>query len=277
VYGGIVGFLFAPDIHFLGIYSTPELALILGNIFSYCVSPKQKLVLSLQEKVIVAPRMMDFLFLPNKPLNFKPGQYMEWTLPHPHTDSRGNRRNFTIASSPTEDMLHIGVKFYEPSSSFKKALRALEPGEHIMAGQLAGDFVLPKDSQQKLVFIAGGIGITPFRSMLRYLIDTDQTRDIVLLYLISDQLETSYQDELQDATGHGVRIVLVLSGKNPANDWSGRTGLLTTSLITDEISDYSQRIFFISGPLVMIESSQQILHSLGVKQSRIATDYFSGY
>ena len=172
LYGAFVGVLFNPLVHIGSVYSTPELALLVGNIFSYAVSPKNKFILELKEKIPIVADVYDFIFKSDKKFKFKPGQYMEWTLGHGHQDARGMRRYFTIASSPTEDNVRMGVKFYPNSSSFKKSLLFLNPGDKIVASQLAGDFVLPKDKNKKLVFIAGGIGITPFRSMIKYLLDT---------------------------------------------------------------------------------------------------------
>ncbi len=127
-YGALVGFLFAPAVHIGSVYSTPELALVVGNVFAYCVSPKGKRLFTLKEKNTTGSDVVDFVFWSDRPMKFKPGQYMEWTLNQKKADSRGNRRYFTIASSPTERDVHLGVKFHEPSSSFKKRLIALESG-----------------------------------------------------------------------------------------------------------------------------------------------------
>jgi len=113
IYGALVGLLNAPFISIAGFYFTPEIALTVGNFFSYFASPKEKLILTLKEKVKIANDTHDFVFSPNQKLNFLPGQYLEWTLAHKHKDNRGMRRYFTIASSPTEVSLIIGVKFYE--------------------------------------------------------------------------------------------------------------------------------------------------------------------
>src|SRR5258706_9040060 len=110
LYGGMVGILFAP-IHIGLFFTSPEMALSIGNIFSYLVSPKQKLTLILHEKIKLTPDIYDFVFTTKSKLNFKPGEYLEWTLGQKHTDSRGNRRYFTISSSPSETDVRIGVKF----------------------------------------------------------------------------------------------------------------------------------------------------------------------
>ncbi|HVZ58791.1 MAG TPA: oxidoreductase, partial [Patescibacteria group bacterium] len=101
-YAVLVGVLFPPQVHIGSLYLTPELALVIGNVYSYLVSPKQRLILRLKEKIQLGPDIIDFVFTSTEQLTFTPGQYMEWTLKHPHTDSRGNRRYFTLASSPTE-------------------------------------------------------------------------------------------------------------------------------------------------------------------------------
>ncbi|MCX6799640.1 MAG: RnfABCDGE type electron transport complex subunit D [Candidatus Falkowbacteria bacterium] len=168
IYGVMVGVFFIPSFHIGKTFLTPEIALILGNVFSHLVSSKEKLFLKLKEKKIIANDTYEFSFLPDKKFNFTPGQYMEWTLDHSDQDDRGNRRYFTLASSPTETELKISVKFYLKSSSFKNKLLSLNAGDLIIASECAGDFTLPLDKNKKLVFMAGGIGITPFRSMLKY-------------------------------------------------------------------------------------------------------------
>src|SRR3989338_6608869 len=102
IYGASVAFLLAPFVHFGSIYFSPELALLAGNIFSFLVSPKIKLAAVLKEKINIANNTYDFVFSYEKPLRYRPGQYMEWTLKHKKGDARGMRRYFTLASSPTE-------------------------------------------------------------------------------------------------------------------------------------------------------------------------------
>lgn len=278
LYGGLVGILFAPQINFLGVYSTPELALVVGNVFSYLVSPKQKLMLQLKEKVQVSADILDFVFTPHKKMAFIPGQYMEWTLPHKKTDSRGNRRYFTIASSPTEDHIRLGAKFYNPGSSYKKELATLDGGTPIVAAQLAGDFVLPKDKKQKLVFVAGGIGITPFRSMIKYCIDTNEKRDIILLYANKTLEEIAYKEVFDEAQQKlGIKTVYTLTDKNNVpNNWQGRIGRLTAPVIQAEIPDFQERFFYLSGPQIMVSSFEETLISIGVKKQQIKKDYFPG-
>jgi ferredoxin-NADP reductase len=217
----------------------------------------------------------DYAFTPDRTASFLPGQYMEWTLDHPKVDSRGNRRTFSIASSPTEPNIHMGVKFYEPSSTYKKALSSLKPGGVVYAGPIAGDFVLPADKSEKLVLIAGGIGITPFRSMLKYLLDMREQRDIVLVYAVSDPSEVAYEDVLKAAEAKGVHVIRLLTAETTPEGWKGATGRLTGDFIKEHIKDHTERSFYISGPNAMVQGTRDTLRKLNVK--KIKTDYFTGY
>ena len=278
IYAALTGFLFIPQIHLGPIYSTPELALVVGNAFAYISSPRQRVVLRLKRKIRLAPDIVDFVFTPSQRLAFQPGQYVEWTLAHPHPDSRGNRRYFTLASSPTEDAVHLGVRFYDHGSSFKTAMHALNGRTPLVGGQVAGDFTLPADPKQKLVFIAGGIGITPYRSMLKYLLDTKQRRDIVLFYVNRHAADIVYRDVLSEAQARlGVRILYTLTDTTAIpRDWPGASGRITERMIQEAVPDYRERTFYISGPPELVRSSEHTLRTLGVKQHQIRKDFFPG-
>ena len=278
VYAALVGLLFIPQVHLGLVYSTPELALVVGNIFSYLVSPKLKVVLKLNKKVRLAPDIVDFAFKPSQGLAFIPGQYMEFTLAHPHPDSRGNRRYFTLASSPTEKLVHLGIRFYEQGSTFKRAMYAMNGRTPLLAGQIAGDFTLPSDPRQKLVFIAGGIGITPFRSMLKYLLDVQQRRDIVLFYVNNTANEIAYGDVLRATqTTLGVRIFYTLTDTAAVpRSWSGFVGRLNEQMIVRAVPDYRERTYYISGPQEMVRACENVLKHLQIRHDQIKKDFFPG-
>jgi len=269
--------LFAGQLHLGSFYISPELSLVLANILAFSVGLRQRVTLTLVEARQMSTNVYDFVFKPSSRFMFKPGQYLEWTLALPHVDGRGNRRTFTIASSPTEELVHLGVKFYEPSSAFKTMLHSMKPGEKIHTGQLAGDFTMPADHRKKLVWIAGGIGITPFRAQAQYLIDARQTRDITLLYFVSKPEERSYAEVFEAARAVGVKTVYVLSTKDAPANWRGKQGALTPELLKQEVPDFASRTFYISGPPAMVRGYKQLLTSVGVQRKNIKTDYFSGY
>ncbi len=279
IYGALVGFLSFTNLHIASVYFTPELALVFGNIFSYIVSPKEKLILTLKEKVKIATDTFDFIFTKNRSFNFKPGQYMEWTFKHRDPDSRGNRRYFTIASSPTEEEVHLGVKFYPEASSYKNHLIALPIGGQIVASGQAGDFVLPKDKQQGLVFIAGGIGVTPFRSMIKYLIDKKSGRKVTLLYSNRTVADIAYKEIFDQAEKElGIKTVYYITEPNETlSGISMQRGFINTESIKRDVPDYISRKFYISGPHSMVSMFEKTLTDMGIPKKNITTDFFPGF
>lgn len=240
VYGALVGALFSFG---------PVPALVIGNIFSFIVSPKQLLMLRLKEKKEIAENIWEFVFFAPEKLKFKAGQYAEWTLPLEVADSRGNRRYFTIASAPNEDDLRIGIRVNKDGSSYKNALVAMQPNDRIAVSQISGDFTLPEDKNKKLAFIAGGIGITPFRSMIKSL---DGDRDIILFYLAMNPKAFAYKDILE-------KVKTIYAEK----------------LTSEQLEEFRDRTFYISGPNMMVDVYKKMLKEIGVKE--IITDYFPGY
>lgn len=279
IYGALVGFLSVPTVHFGSYYLTPEIALVIGNLFAYIVSPKERLMLRLKEIKEIGTNTYDFIFESAKNFHFTPGEYMEWTIPDHHSDNRGNRRYFTLASSPSESTIRLGIKVYENMSTFKRGLLALKPGEIISASQRAGDFTLPKDKNKKLVFIAGGIGITPFRSMFKYLIDKSEKRDITLFYsnkTLAEIVYTDIFDEAHEKLGINTIYTLTDTAIVPA-EWRGERGFINTDMIRKYIPNMEDKYFYISGPHAMVTAFETTLSELGVKGSHIKTDYFPGF
>ncbi len=278
IYGALVGLLFSPLVHIGSFYTTPELAILIGNIYAYIVSPKANLLLRLKEKVQQAPDVWDFVFEPPQKMAFVPGQYMEWTLATSDDDSRGNRRYFTLASSPTESTVRVGVKFHPHSSALKQSLLAMKPQDQILASALAGDFVMPADVRQKCVFIAGGIGITPFRSMIQYLLDVHQWRPIVLVYMANTEKDFVYRPVFERARQMlGLKAVYVATdGQGMPTGWSSRAGRVTPQMIKAEVPDYQTCQFYISGPTAMVDEYRHMLRQMRVRDDQIKTDFFPG-
>ncbi len=276
VFGALVAALYvtAWGIGPLVIY--PEIALLIGNLYAYLISPKFRLRLELKEVQKISDRVYNYVFLPDRRFQFLPGQYMEWTLAGVPYDSRGNRRSFTIASSPTESEVHLGVKFYEPTSAYKATLAQLRPGDTIYASQLSGNFTLGGNEGKKLALVAGGIGITPFRSMVKYLTDSNVQTDIILLYVVSDPHEFAYLREFKEAARVGVRTIPVVT--QPGYIHPGVvSGRISGELLARLIPDFSERLFYVSGPNVMVDATKRHLEDIGVGVSQIKTDHFSGY
>ena len=154
----------------------------------------------------------------------------------------------------------------------------MKAGEKVVASQLSGEFILPKDKNQKIVFIAGGIGITPIRSMVKYLLDKKDKRDIILFYACKSFDEASYRDLLDQAEKSiGLKTIYLLSeGELPKNIKAMR-GRLNNEVIKKGVPDYKDRIFYLSGPELMIRAYKRLLLDMGIKRNKIITDYFPGY
>lgn len=279
IYVAIVGLLYAtPQLRVLSISLEPVSALMFGNIFTYLVSPHQRMKLKFLHKTQEASGIYSFAFSKPSQLNFEAGQYMEWTLPVFQSDNRGNRRYLTIASAPSESQLMFSVKIPEKMSSFKNQLLKLEPGNTILASELVGQFVLPEDIKRKLCFIAGGIGITPFRSMVKQIGDTGQNRTVTLLYFASDPKEFAFNDIFAQAPARNLRTIRSITNPDlvPPN-WKGNVGPVSADMIKSNVPDYSQRLFYLSGPLVFVQATAKALSDLGVNSAAILTDFFPGY
>jgi ferredoxin-NADP reductase len=245
---------------------SPEAALLIGNLAAFIIAPKRRYAVKFIKKTREADGIFTYAFsLPAK-FSYKAGQYMEWTLPHNRTDSRGNRRYFTLSSSPTEDELMFTVKHPpEHPSAFKQKLDELKPGETILASYLAGSFSLPQDTSKKLAFLAGGVGITPFRSMAKYLIDSGEKRDTALLYSAASPAELAFDGLFKKAESTGLKIGFLTDRR------------IDRPTIATFIPDYAERTFYVSGPYGFVKAIEASLTKMGLPAGQIKTDYFPGY
>eukprot|EP01037_Dinobryon_pediforme_P041689 gene41689-51619_t len=161
-FGGLVGALSSPNLHFGDFYLTPEIAILVGNLFAWGIHPAGRIKLTLQRIERMASGCYDFVFVTDRAIRFRPGQFSDWTLAVPVPDERGNRRTLSFASAPDESEVRLGVKFYPEPSAFKRALAEMQPGDSLYGARVEGDFTLPRAADAKLAFIASGIGVTPF-------------------------------------------------------------------------------------------------------------------
>ena len=274
-YGVLIGFLSQTTFLKPLLTMTPELALVLGNLAFYPTTLKRKLIVPLTAVREVAKDTFEFAFAKPANLRFRAGQYLEWMLPHKNSDNRGIRRYFTIASAPADPEFKLTVRFGERVSSYKQALRAMKPGDTIVASQLAGDFVLPDNVRAKLALVAGGIGITPFMSQIGHLEHAKVDRpDTVLFYCNNTAADIAYQDRLQAASRTlPLRIVHILAKEQlPQYEY----GFLTEDIIRRQTPDFLERTWYISGPPGMVNANTSLLTSLGVKRYQIVRDFFPG-
>ena len=209
---------------------------------------------------------ISFRFRSEEIKDWKPGQYLHYTLEHPHPDSRGIERYFTISSAPFEGHIQLTTRFSEKSSSFKKALRGMEVGGTIDADGLEGDFVV-EDTSKRLVFIAGGIGVTPYRAILLALNRAGVAADVDLLYANRNE-DFPFKGELELlAQRHSTFRIRYFTGSSRLDEESIRAA----------VGDLEKPVFYVSGPAPMVESFDKLLRSMSVSKLRIKTDDFPGY
>ena len=221
-----------------------------------------------------AANIKTFHFKPEREVHYTAGQYIELHIPHAHHDQRGSKRWFTLSSSPTDDDLTITTKYAgdDASSSFKKTLFTLKPGTELDMADPMGDFVLPKLIQTPLIFVAGGIGITPFHSILRWLAETGEERPIKLLYAVRTEDEIVFQETFQKA---GVEPTIVVS--EPSDTWGGERGRITAELILGLEKPSDDTLIYLSGPEPMVQSLAKEIHAAGIEKRRIVSDEFPNY
>ncbi len=275
-FGVLVGVLLFLYQTFLSVGYTLELALITANLYALAMRTEGRLILTLKERKEIAKNIIKFTFTPSAPLRFTAGQYLEWTLPHSHVDDRGVRRYFTIASPPTEDTISLITKFAtDRSSTFKSALHDFKPGDTLVASHLEGDFIMPTDAALPMVFIAGGIGVTPFHSMIQWLVDSNEQRDIALLYSARTSSEFIAQDLFARAEALGVKTTYTISDDDPA--WKGPKGKIDEAFIKQYVPDWQKRLFYVSGPEPMVHAFMDMLFAMGVPKDNLKHDDFPGY
>lgn len=219
-------------------------------------------------------------FRPDRPYYFTAGQYAELAVPHDNPDARGVTRTMTFSSAPADKLIGITTRFMHPQSSYKQALQDLQPGAIANLTDAMGDMVLPLDSSVPLVFVAGGVGIASYVSMIKWLTETGDKRDITLLYAVRSTDDVIFQTQFDayTAVGNVKKILFTTDNKADGFIWNGtiRKSRLTAADIIAVTKPDSQ--IYISGAEQMVE---QLRHELQktyeVEQYRIAFDFFDGY
>jgi ferredoxin-NADP reductase len=219
------------------------------------------------------PAISSFWFKPEKPIDYIAGQYIEMRLPHKPPVEHADWRWFTLSSSPTDSpLVSITTKLNKKPSSFKQALIGLKAGDAVEISDGLGDFVLPIQTGRQLIFVAGGIGVVPFHSIVKWLISTGQNRDITLIYAVSKAQDIIFQDLFKDYT---MKLFIVVG--QPGLNWSGLTGRLSGKQVLNLSDPKPDCLFYISGPNPFTAEIYNQIVDLGVAKRQIITDYFSGY
>jgi len=231
-----------------------------------------------EKKEIAKGTLMVKLKLLDQRLNFdfKPGQFFLIKLINPpYNDEKGSQRYFSIVNSPKEKgILRFATRLSE--SAFKKSLNQLAVGTEVEIDNVAGNFILPKNKLRPLVFIAGGIGITPFVSMLSYVKEKNLYYGLTLIYSNRDKESTAFFDELQ-SIGKKARNAKVVFTMTQDPNWKGETRKIDAQFIKDYFQKPNSRTYMIAGPPPMVTAIVGSLKAAGVSEDNIITENFSGY
>ena len=231
-----------------------------------------------KEKREVAEGTLLIVFdLGGEHFDFQPGQYF-WVvlLDPPYNAERGNRRHITAVNSPTERGV-LGLATRLRDTGFKRSLAELPVGAEVEVEPPKGEFVLPEATDRPYVFVAGGIGITPFRSMLRYAADEALPYRVTLLYSNRSRAETAFLDELRELEGRLPEFHTVLTMTDDP-EWEGERRRIDAAFFRDHVGDLlGQATFMVAGPPPMVSAIEEALAEAGVEGERVVSDKFSGY
>jgi ferredoxin-NADP reductase len=206
--------------------------------------------------------------------DFRPGAYFWVELPdRGHSDDKGLRRHITIVTSPTEQGV-LGLATRIRDTAFKQTLAELQVGDEVEVEEPKGSFLLPEDTAPEYVFIAGGIGITVFRTMLRYIADERLPYRVTLIYSNRNRASAAFLDELESLEIPGFRLVLTMTDEP---DWGGETRHVDERFLRDHLGDDLGRFtYMVAGPPGMAKSVGELLQGV-VPEDRVSVDSFSGY
>jgi ferredoxin-NADP reductase len=208
--------------------------------------------------------------------DYRPGAYFWVELPdRGHEDEKGLRRHISLATSPTETGV-VGLATRLRDTAFKRTLAELEVGDEVQVEEPKGSFLLPENTDEDYVFVAGGIGITVFRSMLRFIADESLPYDVTLVYSNRDTESSAFLDELEELERRieGLRVILTMTDEP---GWEGETRHLDAVVLGDLVGGLDGKVFLVAGPPQMAEAVADSLEAAGVPKERVLADKFSGY
>lgn len=233
---------------------------------------------TIKEKREVAKGTLMVVFdLLGREVDFQPGQYF-WVelLNPPYEDEKGSRRHITVVTSPTERGV-LGLCTRLRDSAFKRSLAELPVGAEVEVEEPKGTFVLPQETDRPYVFVAGGIGITVFRSMLLFIHAKQLAHRVTLVYSNRDRESTAFMEELAELEQAmpNLRVVFTMT-EDPG--WVGEIRRIDADMLRDtldgELDDYD---FLVAGPPPMVEAVVESLHGADVPEEHVRADKYSGY
>lgn len=233
----------------------------------------------LESKQEIAAGTMAFYFEKPQGFVYKAGQFGDFTLIDPaETDAEGNIRGFSLASTPDEDLLMFATRMRD--TAFKRVLKTMEPGTELKLDAPYGSFTLHNNARIPAVFLTGGIGVTPFRSIILQAAHDKLPHKIFLFDSNKKPEDAVFLDELvaaQQENPNYTFIGTMTQMEKSNHTWHGETGYITQDILQKSISDLTLPIYYVAGPRTMVHAMREILNKAGVNDDNIRTEEFSGY
>ncbi len=231
----------------------------------------------LKSKKEIANGTMAFYLEKPDGFTYKAGQFADYTLINPkETDAEGNTRGFSLASAPFEQDIMFATRMRD--TAFKRDMKTMDIGTGLTLDGSYGSFTLQNNTRIPAVFLSGGIGITPVRSIILQATHDKTAHKIFLFYANKTPADAAFLDELKDAEKSNSNFTFIPSmTEDKSNQWHGETGFFTKEMLTKYIGDLTTPIYYIAGPAGMVASLRKTLTDAGIDEDNIRTEEFSGY
>jgi ferredoxin-NADP reductase len=222
---------------------------------------------------------MAFYFEKPEGFSYKAGQFADYTLiDPPETDAEGNTRGFSLVSAPYEDDLALATRMRD--TAFKRVLKVMELGTELTLDAPYGSFTLHNNTSIPAVFLTGGIGITPVRSIVLQAAHDERPHRIFVFYSNRRPEDAAFLEELmelQKTKPNYTFVGTMTQMEKSSREWSGETGLITKAMLSKYIDDLTLPIYYVDGPPAMVSAMREALAEAGVDDDNIRTEEFTGY
>lgn len=229
------------------------------------------------KKEPIAEGTIAFHFEKPEDFEFRAGQFADYTLINPlETDEEGSTRGFSLAYAPFEDDLVAASRMRD--TAFKRVLKDLPIGTEIKLDGPYGDFTLHKTETTPAVFLIGGIGVTPVRSMIAQATHDKTAHQIILLHANRTPAEAPFVTDFEQIAKSNPNFTYVLVATDAGlQDWDGEQGRIDEAMLRRHVPDLDTPIYYLSGPQGMVRAMRQMLVDTGVNEDNIRTEEFTGY
>lgn len=227
-------------------------------------------------KETIADGTMAFHFAKPEGFEFRAGQFADFTLiDPPETDDEGNTRGFSLVQAPYEPDLVAATRMRD--TAFKRVLKNLPIGAEVKLDAPYGDFTLHKTESTRAVFIIGGIGVTPVRSMIAQATHDRTTHRITLLHASRTPADLPLKSDFEKLAKENPNFRYIPTVTEAPDGWPGEHGRVDAAMVRKYVSDLHKPIYYLSGPDGMVKAMRALLVSLDVNEDNIRTEEFTGY